>query len=275
MKFNRMFGVKKRKKSLLLGLTIGLSISLFGCSGENAKQEESSSKSINSYDSEEQLASSEKIEVEESESSFDKEIKESGNEEETSEGNQPIVEVKKYSFEEASAKTSAFLEWAASRAEKGNMAVTDLFFNHGAAGKGDWYAVTEDGEIQVQQPFLDETLPGYDAFDIHALGGVVFYTSLSGITGYDGTPETQATAVGFHEIADLNYSMHKYLLGDNGVVYELIGTVEEIGSFSAGYDEYSDDGLTKPGAEAVEKFVFEVSEDKDAQKEWVRILTED
>lgn len=57
-------------------------------------------------------------------------------------------------------------------------------------------------------------------------------------------------------------------------MYELIGTVEEIGSFSAGYDEYADDGLTKPGAEAVENFVFKVSEDKAAQEEWVRILTE-
>lgn len=273
MKFNRICDMKKRKNTLLLGLIIGLSISLFGCSGENTKPEESSSESINSYDSEKQLTSSEKIEVEESDSSFDEEIKEGENE--ISEDDQPIVAVKKYSSEEASAKTSAFLEWAASRAEKGNMAVTDLFFNHGAAGKGDWYAVTEDGEIQVQQPFPDETLPGYDAFDIHALGGVVFYTSLSGVTRYDETPNTQATAAGFHEIADPDYFMHKYLLGDNGVIYELIGTVEEIGSFSAGYDEYADDGLTKPGAEAVENFVFKVSEDTDAQEEWVRILTEE
>ncbi|MEG0289049.1 MAG: hypothetical protein RR725_05345 [Carnobacterium sp.] len=268
MNFNRTFG--KKKKSLLVGLAVGLSISLVGCSGEDTNPKEST----NSYDSEEQVTSSEKIEVAESANSIDEETKESEKEDKITENDQPIDEVKKYSSEETSAKTAAFLEWAAPRAETGNMAVSDFFFNHGAAGKGDWYAITEDEEIQVQETILDENLPGYDAFDIHALGGVVFYTSLSGITGYDETPETQATAVGFHEIADPDFSMHKYLLGDNGVVYELIGTVEEIGSFSAGYDEYADDGLTKPGAEAAENFVFKVSEDKAAQEEWVRILTE-
>lgn len=260
-----------KKNNLLVGLALGLSISLFGCSNEDTNPKESSGESTNGYVSEEQVTSSEKTNVEESDNSSDEATKES----EISENDQPTVELKKYSSEEASAKTSAFLEWAAPRAETGNMAVSDLFFNHGAAGKGDWYAVTEDGEIQVQETIPGENLPGYDAFDIHALGGVVFYTSLSGITGYDETPKTQATAAGFHEIADPEFSMHKYLLGDNGVVYELIGTVEEIGSFSAGYDEYADDGLTKPGAEAVEKFVFKISEDTAAQEEWARILTED
>lgn len=260
-----------KKKRLLLGLALGLNLSLFGCSVENTKPQESTS----SYLSEEPAVSSEKIEDKESDNSSDEEIKESETEDEIAENDQPVVEVKKYSSEEASAKTAAFLEWAAPRAETGNMAVSDFFFNHGAAGKGDWYAVTENGEIQVQETIPEEKLPGYDAFDIHALGGVVFYTSLSGITGYDETPATQATAVGFHKIADPDFSMHKYLLADNGVVYELIGTVEEIGSFSAGYDEYADDGVSKPGAEAVESFVFKVSEDAAAQEEWARILTEE
>ena len=154
------------------------------------------------------------------------------------------------------------------------MAVSDLFFNHGAASKGDCPAFTEDGDIQVQQLFPDETLPGYDAFEVHALGGVVFYTALLGITGYYETLKTQATTEGFHNIVNTDYSMHKYLLGDNGAIYELIGTVGEIANFSAGYSEYVDDGITKPKAESVGNFIFKVSDNIDAQEEWVRILTE-
>lgn len=65
------------------------------------------------------------------------------------------------------------------------MAVTDNYFHHGTSGIGDWYAVTEDGEMLVQEQDPTTDSPGYDAFDILALGGVVFYTSLSDVTGLD------------------------------------------------------------------------------------------
>jgi len=44
----------------------------------------------------------------------------------------------------------AFNNWAGERAKIGHMAVTDWYFDHGAAGRGDWYADSPDGEIQVQ-----------------------------------------------------------------------------------------------------------------------------
>ncbi|MFM2487552.1 hypothetical protein ABW365_03400 [Enterococcus avium] len=37
----------------------------------------------------------------------------------------------------------AFLDWAGGRAVIGNMAVSYCFFDHGAAGRGDWYANTQ------------------------------------------------------------------------------------------------------------------------------------
>lgn len=154
------------------------------------------------------------------------------------------------------------------------MAVSDFYLGHGASGKGDWYAATEDGEIQIQQQSFEEDLPGYDAYTIHALGGVVFYTSLSSVTGYDETPSSEIIAAGFSKIADPEYPMHKYLLGDNGIVYELIGTVETIGTFSGGYGLYDDDGVTKSLDVTDDGFIFERSDDEDAQEEWFRILTE-
>lgn len=50
------------------------------------------------------------------------------------------------------------------------MAVTSGFFDHGSAGRGDWYAVTPDGLAMAQD--LDN--PGYDYFPLHVVGGVTF-----------------------------------------------------------------------------------------------------
>lgn len=186
---------------------------------------------------------------------------------------QETVPVQKYSEEEKEKASQEFLEWAVSRAEEGGMAVTDNYFGHGASGSGDWYAVTEDGEIQVQEQDPTKELPGYDAYDIHALGGVVFYTSLSGVIGYDDeSDKTQGGAGGgrnYSEVADPEYPLHKYLLGDNGVVYELIGSVDELSAYQDGYGLYDDDGKNKLYEE---EFTFKVSDDQDAQKEWTRVL---
>lgn len=188
---------------------------------------------------------------------------------EEAEGEQEDIVIREYSDEEKEEASQAFLDWAIPRAEEGGMAVTDKYFEHGAAGIGDWFANTEDGEIQLQDPYPEEDLPGYDAFDIHSLGGVAFYTSSSGVTGYDETPKESATADGFTKAADSDYPIHKYILGDNGVVYELIGDIDKIGAFSAGYGEYEDDGKSKTIAP---EHTFKVSDDKDAQKAWKEIL---
>src|SRR5699024_7230489 len=84
------------------------------------------------------------------------------------------MSVKEYTSEEKRMMTEEFFNWAVDRVKIGNLAVTTLYFQHGAAGSGDWYALTPDGQVQVQN--LDN--PGFESFDIHALSGVAFYTPL-------------------------------------------------------------------------------------------------
>ncbi|WP_137596736.1 hypothetical protein [Paucilactobacillus kaifaensis] len=83
--------------------------------------------------------------------------------------------------EQQSEVENQMLSWADSRAKIGNMTVSDFYFDHGAAGAGDWYANNTDGEIQVQ----NEENPGKSGFKIHAVGGLFFYTAKDGTTGRD------------------------------------------------------------------------------------------
>lgn len=272
-----------KKRILLLALFVISGISLLGCSAETENEASVSDTETNSStQGRDSTAVSESTTADETTETSETETANSTEETATSEedqdeadeeeNSQKTVPVREYSEEEKEEVSQEFLEWAIPRAEEGNMAVTDVYFGHGTSGKGDWYAATEDGDMQIQQQSPKEDLPGYDAYDIHALGGVVFYTSSSGITGYDKTPAEGTPGAGgrnFNPIADEEYPLHKYLLGDNGVVYELIGNVDEIGSFSEGYGLYANDGETK---EIDEEFTFKVSDDTDAQEEWARIL---
>lgn len=111
--------------------------------------------------------------------------------------------------------------------------------------------------------------PGFDYFDIHAIGGVAFYQPASGDYGEDTNAPFPGTAEGYSRLALPDTNIHKYMLADNGVVYELIGKKENM-SFSSGFGEYNDEGTYgeyPPGRE------FEISGDQDAQQEWQRILT--
>lgn len=180
-------------------------------------------------------------------------------EEETAE-----LAVKEFTMEEQQEMTQHFYDWAIERAEIGNMAVTNMYFSHGAAGRGDWYAMTPDGEVQTQ----NQDNPGFDHFDIHAVGGVAFYQPASGDFGEDADAPFPGTAEGYSRLALPDTNIHKYMLADNGVVYELIGKKENM-SFSSGFGEYDDEGTYgeyPPGSE------FEISGDQDAQQEWKRIL---
>lgn len=172
--------------------------------------------------------------------------------------------VQEFTMEEQQEMTQHFYDWAIERAEIGNMAVTNMYFSHGAAGRGDWYAMTPDGEVQTQ----NQDNPGFDHFDIHAVGGVAFYQPASGDFGEDTDAPFPGTAEGYSRLALADTNIHKYMLADNGVVYELIGKKENM-SFSSGFGEYDDEGTYgeyPPGRE------FEISGDQDAQQEWKRIL---
>ncbi|PIO82386.1 hypothetical protein BSQ39_01815 [Loigolactobacillus backii] len=161
--------------------------------------------------------------------------------------------------------TEQMLNWADSRAQTGNMAVSNYYFNHGAAGSGDWYAQTPDGEVQVQ----DNNNPGTANFKIHAIGGLVFYTSKDGTTGVDDSLDSGSTADGYTTNMNFDKPVSKYLLADNGVVYELKSgngtTVDPL----TGFGEYNNNGTEttyKPDQD------FTVSNDSAATNELQDLL---
>jgi len=157
-----------------------------------------------------------------------------------------------------------FLEWAGQRAAIGNMAVSGWYFDHGAAGRGDWYANTPDGQVQVQ----NQDLPGKSAFPIRAIGGCVFYTSKDG-----GIGKQELAAGSFAENysvkMDFSKPVSKYLLGDNGVVYELKTGNGEMVSTNTGFGEYADDGSIGEYTPGVS---FQISEDQAAQEKLQELI---
>ncbi|PWF99651.1 hypothetical protein [Levilactobacillus bambusae] len=161
------------------------------------------------------------------------------------------------------AVNNAFYSWAAGRAEVGNMAVTDWTFEHGAGGRGDWYADTPDGKAIMQ----DEGHPGKTAYPIQAIGGVTFFTAKDGSVGKQDMKDVSTTA-GYSTVAREDKPVTKYLLGNNGVVYELKGTPKTVG-LTTGYGEAGDDG-TFGAYEPQKKFI--VSQDTAAQTELNQLL---
>lgn len=158
----------------------------------------------------------------------------------------------------------AFLNWASQRAAIGNMAVSDWFFDHGAAGHGDWYANTPDGQVQVQ----NNNMPGKNAFSIRAIGGCIFYTAKDGGVGKQEL-FADSFAANYSVKLDDTKPVSKYLLGDNGVVYELKTGNGMPVSTNTGFGEYADDGSQgnyKPDLN------FQVSEDQAAQAELKELI---
>ncbi|QEA53208.1 hypothetical protein [Loigolactobacillus coryniformis] len=158
---------------------------------------------------------------------------------------------------------AAFLAWASQQAEIGEMAVSDWYFDHGSAGHGDWYAQTPDGKVQVQ----DFGVPGAGQFPIHAVGGCVFYTAKDGTIGRDKL-YAGSFADNYAVNMDFTKPVSKYLLGDNGVVYELKTGNGTAVSTNTGFGEYSDDGQT---AGTVDQ-TFMVSKDGAARAELQKLL---
>lgn len=179
---------------------------------------------------------------------------------------------KTYTEEEKRAITNTFTEWAGKRAAIGGMALTDHYFDHGASGRGDWYAVTEDGKyilVQRQDPTINISDEVYSA---ESLGGVVFYTSKKGTVGFsdeiNAAENMPSLAAGFNEVADRQKPIVKYMLGSNGIVYEF----QSNGSFTDGF--YVTDDQGRFDYWPTEQFPFKISEDVDAQSELQAILSQ-
>ncbi|WP_371190447.1 hypothetical protein [Weissella viridescens] len=162
----------------------------------------------------------------------------------------------------------AFNNWAGERAKIGHMAVTDWYFDHGAAGRGDWYADSPDGEIQVQ----NQDNPGKAGFKIHSLGGCVFYKSKAGKIGQQDLSAESSTAGNYSVDMNFDKPISKYLLGDNGVVYELKLGNGSPASTNTGFGEYDDDG--EYISEYAPDETFQVSEDAAAQAELKALIAQ-
>lgn len=169
--------------------------------------------------------------------------------------------LKHYSETEKTKINQEFLIWASQKAKSEKKAVTEVYFNHGAAGRGDWYGVTPHGHIQVQS----WNNPGHYGFKLHSLGGVAFYTPVNKKYGYSRQVYNASTAEGYSKAARKGTVITKYMLGDNGVVYELKGNL----ATSSGFGEYNDDGTVGPwGPDKA----FVISKDQAAQKKLKEIL---
>ncbi|MGX7025936.1 hypothetical protein [Vagococcus hydrophili] len=188
----------------------------------------------------------------------------------TTESSSSKIQQRKYSFEEQKSISKEFINWASERAKIGGMAVNGAYFTHGASGRGDWYAIVPDNNyvlIQRQDPSMEISKDTYLA---NSIGGVVFYYSKYGTTGLsdeiNDRENNPSTATGFSQVADLDKPIVKYMLADNGVVYEYSSK----GSFSDGFYVTDDDGDFDywPG----EQRPFIISEDQDAQSKLQSIL---
>lgn len=256
-------------KKIILYICI-ISFTLVACSEDNSGDvNDFDDYTVESNYKEKELNS---VEITEFEKSYDSEHKQdtlkSSNSEIEADISETVNTPKVYSTEGKRAILEFFLDWASYRAEIGGMVVSDYYLGHGASGFGDWYANTVNGEIQIQDVGMG--MPGYDYFDIHAIGGVVFYTSIEKLYGYDSRPINQIIAAGFSGLADPNMPVIRYLLGDDGIIYELSGNLNELGSFNGGYGLYDDNGTKAIDSSS---YIFRVSEDKDAQEEYKEILS--
>ncbi|MBM7618046.1 hypothetical protein JOC36_001646 [Weissella uvarum] len=174
----------------------------------------------------------------------------------------------KLNAKQTSQVNRAFYNWAGQRAQKGNMAVSDWYFDHGAAGSGDWYAKTTQGELQIQ----DYGKPGRQAFKQHALGGVVFYTDKSGRVGKQNLHKNNTLAQNYSMRMNFKKPVTKYVLADTGTVYELKLDDKKPVSVTTGFGEYTDNGKKNNYIKTNEKFV--VSKDKAAQKKLKQLIKE-
>lgn len=175
----------------------------------------------------------------------------------------PQITVRKYTPMEQQAIALEFLNWAIPRAEMGNMCVSSQYFGHGSGGTGDWYALTVDGRMMTQV----ESQPGYDAFELHSLGGVVFYTSLDGSVGLNESFESIAS--GYSTKANPEKKITKYILADTGTIYEYGAVGKEMLAFSSGFTEALSNGAFSNEAHLP---IFQQSQDVDAINKLQEIL---
>ena len=103
-------------------------------------------------------------------------------------------------------------------------------------------------------------------FKIHCIGGVYFFTAMSGETG-----QVDFTDDNMSKVVDTIKPMDKYLLGDNGVVYEYKISSEEGASANVALYPYNS-STSKADSTNLAKFI--VSDDQDAQAKLKELIAE-
>ncbi|MEY8643720.1 hypothetical protein [Staphylococcus arlettae] len=170
------------------------------------------------------------------------------------------------SDEDKQAIKKQLLTWLSEHEKDNGKAVSNRYFGSGSMSDGDWYAGTEDGEIQVS----NRGEPGPKAFDVHTVTGAVTYTSNEGTTGKDPAANNLSNIEGYNTVADTDKPITKYLFADNGKVYEYQFTGAEDITLSSGFapkDHTDKDPNLKPNQ------MFKVSENKALNNYYKKLLT--
>lgn len=170
------------------------------------------------------------------------------------------------SDEDKQAIKKQLLTWLSEHEKDNGKAVSNRYFGSGSMSDGDWYAGTEDGEIQVS----NRGEPGPKAFDVHTVTGAVTYTSNEGTTGKDTAANNLSNIEGYNTVADTDKPITKYLFADNGKVYKYQFTGAEDVTLSSGFapkDHTDKDPNLSPNQ------MFKVSENKALNNYYKKLLT--
>lgn len=157
-----------------------------------------------------------------------------------------------------------FYNWADQRAKIGNMAISKYYFDHGSEDNGNlWYASTPDGDILIRN--ASDTYSS-KSYNLRKIGGFVFYTAKDGTTGKCDNirQDTDDGAKYSSDQIDCTKPVDKYLLANNGIVYEckLNGETAE-----------PDSGFNIKGEDNINSDDWIVSQDKAAQDEYRQLIT--
>lgn len=128
--------------------------------------------------------------------------------------NQP--QASKFSDEKKKKIKAEVIQKLSKMAKEDGRAVSNRYFSTSSISTGDWYAMTDQGAIQIN----DNGKPGRQHFDFHAVTGAVVYTSKDKKTGFDSPASDLSNIEGYGKVADLNQPITKYIFTEEGQVYE-------------------------------------------------------
>lgn len=163
---------------------------------------------------------------------------------------------------------TAFYQWAIDHYQKLGYAVSDWIFSpFSPQSKGDYYANTPDGLIQI----INNQHPGYQHFKLHLLGGILIFNTRNGQIGAIPKQILQnpnQSYANYNQGANTSLPMYKYFLADNGIIYEADNATTPF----VGYGQFGSDGqINGTNATQTDSSLF-ISPDQTAQIAYQKIL---